>query len=161
MTQSEGRHRNKETSIHVILVVLCLLLTWRQPGFPPLCSCWQCQQQRPSLLWRQAYWRGSQSWQPFLQIPTCNHMKQLTKGLLTNNTTRFPLIYTQRRRPTAVTSQQGEEWLTSSLLGAFSGAVAATASNLMGVVVSLKISDTSWVIASCIFPFNSWEDDNE
>lgn len=33
--------------------------------------------------------------------------------------------------------------LTSSLLGAFRGAVAATASNLMGVVVSLKISDTS------------------
>lgn len=33
--------------------------------------------------------------------------------------------------------------LTSSLLGASSGAVAATASNLMGVVVSLKMSDTS------------------
>lgn len=33
--------------------------------------------------------------------------------------------------------------LTSSLLGAVRGAVAATASNLMGVVVSLKISETS------------------
>lgn len=47
--------------------------------------------------------------------------------------------------------------LTSSLLGASSGAVAATARSLMGVVVSLKMSDTSWVIASCIFPLRSWE----
>lgn len=40
--------------------------------------------------------------------------------------------------------------LASSLLGVSEGAVAATANNLIGVVVSLKISDTSWVIASCI-----------
>lgn len=40
--------------------------------------------------------------------------------------------------------------LASSLLGVSEGAVAATANNLIGVVVSLKTSDTSWVIASCI-----------
>lgn len=60
-----------------------------------------------------------------------------------------------------MTSWSRQEWgvvtsLTSSLLGASKGAVAATASNLMGVVVSLKMSDTSCVIASCIFPFRSW-----
>lgn len=45
--------------------------------------------------------------------------------------------------------------LTSSLPGASGGAVAATANSLMGVVVSLKTSDTSWVIASCIRAFRS------
>lgn len=44
---------------------------------------------------------------------------------------------------------------TSSLLGASGGAVAATANSLMGVVVSLKTSDTSWVMASCIWAFRS------
>ena len=44
---------------------------------------------------------------------------------------------------------------TSSLLGASGGAVAATANSLMGVVVSLKTSDTSWVMASCIRAFRS------
>lgn len=44
---------------------------------------------------------------------------------------------------------------TSSLLGASRGAVAATARSFTGVVVSLKTSDTSWVIASCIFAFRS------
>lgn len=59
------------------------------------------------------------------------------------------------------TLQRKIRWplLTSSLLGASRGAVAATASNLIGVVVSLKLSDTSCVIASCIFPFKSWGHD--
>lgn len=44
---------------------------------------------------------------------------------------------------------------TSSLWGVPSGAVAATASSFIGVVVSLKISDTSCVMASCILPLRS------
>lgn len=46
--------------------------------------------------------------------------------------------------------------LTSSLFGASGGAVAATASSLIGVVVSLKTSDTSWVITSCMRCLRSW-----
>lgn len=46
--------------------------------------------------------------------------------------------------------------LTSTLLGASGGAVAATASSLIGVVVSLKTSDTSWVITSCMCCLKSW-----
>lgn len=47
--------------------------------------------------------------------------------------------------------------LASSLLGASEGAVAATANNLIGVVVSLKTSETSWVIASCIRALRSFK----
>lgn len=47
--------------------------------------------------------------------------------------------------------------LASSLLGVSEGAVAATANNLIGVVVSLKTSETSWVIASCIRALRSFK----
>lgn len=139
-----------------ILVVLSLLLTWQQPGCPPLCSCWPCQPQRPSLPWRPACWRGSQSLRLSHQRPARGPIKQSSKKV------RLKKYVTSRKRPCRCSDIIEEKMtlpLTSSLLGVFRGAVAATASNLMGVVVSLKMSDTSWVMASCIFPFRSWKDE--
>lgn len=87
-------YKRIETINRDILVVLSLLLTWQQPGFPPPCSCWQCRQLQPSLLWRRACWRGSQSWRPFPQRPTHDQIKQLSKRLVKNKTTLFPISIT-------------------------------------------------------------------